>query len=81
MTRHRSPPEFYREPKLKLNESCRKLTYENGAVYECGAPTKGKVYCPACAMHLITMLDRKLPVAPKPKKHKWRETMWPRRAA
>jgi len=51
-------PKPFRGP----NQECRKATYHRGRLTECGAPTKGKTYCPKCAHGLVAMFD------PPPKK-------------
>lgn len=54
------------------NETCRKISYRAGQAHECGEPTEGKVYCPACARHLLTLTDRApLPDQPQPKPYHW----------
>jgi hypothetical protein len=42
----------------EVNQACRKITYRDGGIFECGAETDGTTYCRPCAKHLITLTDR-----------------------
>jgi len=53
------------------NYFCKKVSYREGQAHECGEPTEGKVYCPSCARHLLTLTDRKSPEQPAPKPFHW----------
>lgn len=54
------------------NQFCKKVSYRAGQAHECGEPTEGKVYCPACARKLLTLTDRApLPDQPAPKPFHW----------
>jgi len=57
-------------PKMP-NQDCRKVSYSGGQAHECGAPTEGKTYCPACAEKLLKLTDRKSPEQPAPKPFHW----------
>ena len=60
--------------RILRNEFCRKITYHGGDTYECGAPTKGATYCPACQTRLITLTDRASPVqSQRAANHPWTE--------
>lgn len=82
MTRLRSPPEFYREPKSRRNETCRKISYRDGKATECGAASNGKVYCPKCAHTLLTLTDRVPETTRQPDSYSWAQVeLFPRKRA
>lgn len=64
------------------NQACRKVSYRDGDAYECGQPTEGKTYCPACAAKLLKLIDRKPPEQPARKPYSWsNDQLIPRKRA
>lgn len=62
--------------KRRTYDTCVKLSYRDGDVYECGAPSFGKPHCEACARHLMTYVDRATPAPTSikaAKAHPWHE--------
>ena len=66
----------------ELNQFCKKVSYRDSQAHECGEPTEGKTYCPACAEKLLKLTDRKSPEQPAPKAYAWtQDQIFPRKRA
>lgn len=69
------------KPNVSRNEVCQRKWLERGQLVQCYFPTEaGATYCPDCAMHLITYLDRKPPPVTSidpAKRHPWSNTVRP----
>jgi hypothetical protein len=57
-------PITFVKPKPPPNQHCLKLTYFNGGLHRCNAPTGGHDHCPSCERKLITMFDPVIPTRP-----------------